>query len=212
MPVTARRFREFLPPAVDVLDRYARQAWRERCGGAYSFIEHPAQRAVLGGMLADLSDFLTPLLRRLDRTSMGASVECRVPFLDHRLVHSSINLPMQYRVGSRADKWILKRIAARYMPHDLIGRKKMGFPLPLADYVRPLASTGFFAGGFCEQELGLAPQGLERLLGNWERWVHFFFGLVTLEIWGRIHFRHEPVELIEEQIQRQERACVSRAA
>ena len=61
----------------------------------------------------------------------------------------------------------------------------MGFPLPLADYVAPLASIDFFAGGFCEQELGLSRRGLERLLDGWQRWVHAFFGLVTLEIWGR---------------------------
>jgi asparagine synthase (glutamine-hydrolysing) len=212
MPVTARRFRDFLPPTVALLDRYARQAWREQCAEAYGFIDDPAQRAVLGGMLADLSDFLTPLLRRLDRTSMGASVECRVPFLDHRVVHKSINLPIDYRVGARADKWILKRIARRYIPPDLIGRRKMGFPLPLADYVRPLASRDFFAGGFCEEELGLDRRGLRQLVDDWERWVHFFFGLVTLEIWGRLHFRDQSVETIEEQIQKHERDAVSKAA
>ena len=212
MPVTARRFRDFLPPTIALLDRYARQAWREECAEAYGFIDDPARKAVLGGMLADLSDFLTPLLRRLDRTSMGASVECRVPFLDHRVVHKSINLPIDYRVGARADKWILKRIARRYIPVDLIGRRKMGFPLPLADYVRPLASLDFFADGFCEQELGFDRRGLRQLVDDWERWVHFFFGLVTLEIWGRLHFRHESIEAIEEQIQRHERDAVSKAA
>lgn len=212
MPVTAHRFREFLPPAVALLDRYARQAWRHQCGAAYSYIDHHAHRAVLGSMLADLSDFLTPLLRRLDRTTMGASVECRVPFLDHRLVHKAINLPVDYRVGTRADKWILKRIARRYIPASLIGRKKMGFPLPLADYIRPLASIDFFAGGFCEEELGLDRRGLRRLLENWERRVHSVFGLVTLEIWGCMHFRHQTVELIDEQIQKREHDCVARAA
>jgi asparagine synthase (glutamine-hydrolysing) len=167
---------------------------------------------VLGTMLADLGDFLTPLLRRLDRTSMGASVECRVPFLDHRLVHDCINLPMRYRVGARADKWVLKQVAGRYLPGGLVQRRKMGFPLPLADYVRPLASIDFFAGGFCEQELGLRRRGLERLVGGWERWVYAFFGLVTLEIWGRMHFRKQPVELIDEQIRRLEHEQMGKAA
>jgi asparagine synthase (glutamine-hydrolysing) len=212
LPVTAHRFRDFLPPAVAVLDRYARQVRREQCTAAYRFVDDLARRAVLGNMLADLGDFLAPLLRRLDRTSMGASVECRVPFLDHRLVHKSINLPVEYRVGARGDKWILKRIASRYIPKNLIGRKKVGFLLPLADYVRPLISIDFFPGGFCEQELGLDRRGLEQLLGGWEHWVHFFFGLLTLEIWGRIHFRHQPVELIDEQIRKREREQMSKAA
>ncbi|MGH6896773.1 MAG: asparagine synthase (glutamine-hydrolyzing) [Geminicoccaceae bacterium] len=204
MPVTAHRFRDLLPPTVAMLDRGTRQAWREQCS-AYAFVDGSERRAVLGSMAADLSDFLTPLLRRLDRTSMGASVECRVPFLDHRLVHKAINLPMDYRVGARANKWILKRIADAYLPTKLIHRNKMGFPVPLADYVRPLASTAFFAGGFCEQELGLHPLGLERLLADWQRWVYFFFGLVTLEIWGRIHLRRESIETIDEQIRKLER-------
>ncbi len=212
MPVTAHRFRDLLPPAIDLADRYARYDWREQCTAAYGFVDHPGQRAVLGTMLADLGDFLTPLLRRLDRTSMGASVECRVPFLDHRLVHECINLPMRYRVGARANKWVLKRVADRYLPGDLVERKKMGFPLPLADYVRPLATIDFFAGGFCEQELGLNRRGLERLIDGWQRWIYAVFGLVTLEIWGRLHFRHQSVELIDEQIRGLERRQMSKAA
>ena len=43
-------------------------------------------------MLADVTNFLSPLLRRLDRMSMAASVECRTPFLDHRLVRTALNL------------------------------------------------------------------------------------------------------------------------
>jgi len=192
-----------------VLDRGTRQAWREQCGAAYAFVDRAEQRAVLGGMAADLSDFLSPLLRRLDRTSMGASVECRVPYLDHRLVHKAINLPIDYRVGARANKWVLKQIARRHLSTELIDRKKMGFPVPLADYVRPLASMAFFAGGFCQEELGLHHLSLERLLADWQRWVYFFFGLVTLEIWGRIHFRQESVEAIGEQIRKLERKCGS---
>jgi asparagine synthetase B (glutamine-hydrolysing) len=163
-------------------------------------------------MLADLDDFLAPLLRRLDRTSMGASVECRVPYLDHRLVHKAINLPSQYRVGSRADKWVLKRVASRYIPADLVSRKKMGFPLPLVDYLRPLASRGFFAGGFCEQELGLNPLALERLLEEWQPRVYSFFALFTLEIWGRIHFQQQPVEFVDEAIRKLEGSTGRRAS
>jgi asparagine synthase (glutamine-hydrolysing) len=135
-----------------------------------------------------------------------------VPFLDHRLVHKAINLPTDYRVGARANKWVLRRIASRYISADLAGRRKMGFPLPLADYVRPFASIDFFAGGFCEEELGLDRRGLARLLGDWERSVYFLFGLLTLEIWGRIHFRQQSVALIDEQMRRRERPGASRAA
>jgi asparagine synthase (glutamine-hydrolysing) len=205
MPVGGHRFRDTLPPTVDLIDRYARFDWTERCVEAYSFVADPRDRAVLGSMLADLSDFLSPLLRRLDRTSMGASVECRVPFLDHRVVHKIINLPLDYRVGHRADKWILKQVAARYFTGQLVTRKKMGFPLPLEQYLEPLADIEFFAGGFCEQSLGLSRRGIAHLVSSWRRWVHGFFGLVTLEIWGRLFFLGEDLEGVMEHVRRIER-------
>ena len=58
------------------------------------------EREVLGAMLADVTNFLTPLLRRLDRMTMAASVECRVPFLDQRLVHTVINMPLSLRCAA----------------------------------------------------------------------------------------------------------------
>ncbi len=205
MPVGVRRFREVLPPAVDLLDRYARLDWTARCEEAYGFVADGSERAVLGSMLADLSDFLSPLLRRLDRTSMATSVECRVPFLDHRLVHKAINLPLDYRVRRRADKWILKEVAKRYFGGDLITRKKMGFPLPLADYLSPLADLELFAGGFCETSLGLSRRGLQRLLGSWRGQAHGFFGILALEMWGRIYFMGQSLEEVDELITRLER-------
>lgn len=200
LPVAVRRFREVLPPTVDFLDRFARRDWLERCEEAYTFAESRASRMVLGSMLADLSDFLTPLLRRLDRASMGASVECRVPFLDHRLVHRAINMPLEYRVGRRADKWILKRVARKYVPRQLIARRKAGFPLPFDAYLRPLADVRLFAGGFCEQVLGLSPRGLERALAASRHSAFGSFALVALEVWGRIHVMAQPVEFVEEAI------------
>jgi asparagine synthase (glutamine-hydrolysing) len=205
MPVGGHRFREGLPPTVDLIDRYARFDWTERCVEAYSFVANSRDRAVLGSMLADLSDFLSPLLRRLDRTSMGASVECRVPFLDHRLVHRAINLPIDYRVGRRADKWILKQVAARYFTGQLVTRQKMGFPLPLEQYLEPLADLEFFEGGFCEHTLGLSRRGLAHLVSSWRRWVHGFFGLLTLEIWGRLFFLGQTPEQVSEQLEAIER-------
>lgn len=207
LPVTAHRFEQLLPGAVDFLDRYARRGWTLECEEAYAFAADPTERALLGAMLADLVDFLSPLLRRLDRTSMGASVECRVPFLDHRLAEEAMHLPLAYRVGKRADKWILKRIAADYLPRALVERKKMGFPLPLADWLAPLASAELFADGFCRGELGLDARGLERFLADRREHrarPYALLGLVTLEIWGRLYFLGEPLASVEERIARLE--------
>lgn len=197
MPVTSSAFREVLPPTVDLIDRYRRASWMAACEEAYRFVPGPADRAVLGAMLADLNDFLSPLLRRLDRTSMGASEECRVPFLDHRLVHQAINLPVDYRIGKRTNKWVLKQVAERYLPRHLVYRKKKGFPIPVADYVAPYAVRGFFDGGFCQEELGLDWRGFDRMLADWRRSPTGLFSLVTFEIWGRLHVRREPLESVE---------------
>ena len=205
MPIGGPRFRERLPPTVDLIDRYARLDWTERCVESYRFVADPRDRAVLGSMLADLSDFLSPLLRRLDRTSMGASVECRVPFLDHRLVHRAINLPLDYKVGRHADKWILKQVATRYFSGQLVTRKKMGFPLPLEQYLEPLADLEFFKNGFCEHTLGLSRRGLAHLVASWRGSVQGFFGLLTLEIWGRLFFMGQSLEQVSEQLESIER-------
>jgi len=197
MPVTSHGFREVLPPTVDLIDRYRRAGWLATCEDAYGFVPGRADRGVLAAMLADLNDFLSPLLRRLDRTSMGASEECRVPFLDHRLVHKAINLPVEYRIGKRANKWVLKQVAERYMPHHLVHRRKKGFPIPVADYVAPYAVGNFFAGGFCQAELGLDRRGFERMLRDWRRSPTGLFSLITFEIWGRLHIRGDSLDAVE---------------
>ena len=200
MPFAAHRFRYTLPATVIMIDRNLRDDWLARCEAAYRFVERDSDRAILGAMLADISDFLAPLLRRLDRTSMGASVESRVPFLDHRLVHLAINLPLNYKVGSRADKWVLKQVALRYMPRDLVMRKKAGFPIPVADYIAPLVTPEFFAGGFCESQRGLGQLGIARTMSSWRRHKDSLFGFVALEIWGRIHLMGQSVSDVEQLI------------
>jgi asparagine synthase (glutamine-hydrolysing) len=149
-------------------------------------------------MLGDLADFLTPLLRRLDRMSMGASVECRVPFLDHRLVKKVVNLPLRYRIGKRVDKWMLKEIAARHLPENIVKRKKVGFPLPLHDYLAPIAQGDLFQKGFCHEIIGLHPRGIQEVIASWRTNIQAFFNLVSLELWGRLFIMQEPLEQVSE--------------
>ena len=196
LPVTGFHFRELLPHTASLIDSYNRHDWRERCEQAYDFVESDKERAVLGAMLADLGDFLTPLLRRLDRMSMSTSIECRVPFLDHRLVHEVINLPLSMRLRSGSDKWILKRIADRYLPSSIVRRKKAGFPLPMHDYLGPLADMSLFENGFCTEVLGYKRSGLSTAVENWADNTVGFFSLVSLEIWGRLYFLNQTVEQI----------------
>lgn len=196
LPVTGFHFRELLPHTASIVDSYTRHDWRDRCSEAYWFVDSEKDRVVLGAMLADLGDFLTPLLRRLDRMSMSASVESRVPFLDHRLVHEVVNLPLSMRLRAGSDKWILKRIADKYLPSSIVRRKKAGFPLPMHDYLGPLASMSLFENGFCMQVLGYKQSGLRNAVSNWSDNTVGFFSLVSLEIWGRLYFLDQTVDQI----------------
>ena len=202
LPTTSFLFDQLLPHTVSFIDRYARRDWYQRCTEAYTFVGTQWERASLGGMLGDLADFLTPLLRRLDRMSMGASVECRVPFLDHRLVKKVINLPLQYRIGKRVDKWMLKEIAARHLPENIVKRKKMGFPLPLHDYLAPFAQGDLFQKGFCNEIIGLHPRGIQEVIASWRTNIQAFFNLVSLELWGRLFIMQEPLEQVSELLEK----------
>ena len=183
-----------------MIDRLSRVELRSRCEEAFSFVANDVDRGVLAGMLADMTNFLAPLLRRLDRMSMGASVECRVPFLDHRLVETAVNLPLSRRLRGRDDKWLLKEIAVRHLPRDIVYRKKLGFPLPLRDYIAPLARETIFRDGYCVEELGLSRRGLAQIVARWSDNVDGFFSLLSLEIWGRLYMRGETVGAVNEHL------------
>ena len=198
LPATGFLFDQLLPHTVSFIDRYARRDWYRRCEDAYAFVTKPWNRAALGCMLGDLADFLTPLLRRLDRMSMGASVECRVPFLDHRLVEKVINLPLGFRIGRQVDKWVLKEVAARHLPSDIVKRSKVGFPLPLQDYLAPFAQSNLFQRGFCTEIVGLHPRGVQEVITSWQENIQAFFNLVSLELWGRLFIMREPLEQVTE--------------
>lgn len=76
------------------------------------------------------------LLLRADRMSMAASLEARVPFLDHRLVELSYMLPEHFKVRGGEGKYIEKKIAEKYISRDIIYRKKVGFDVPVSRWFR----------------------------------------------------------------------------
>jgi asparagine synthase (glutamine-hydrolysing) len=76
------------------------------------------------------------LLERGDRMSMAASLELRPPFLDHRLVELAFSLPSNVKVRNGTTKWVVKEVARRYLPDEIIDRPKVGFKVPLDDWFR----------------------------------------------------------------------------
>jgi len=82
------------------------------------------------------SRLVDDLLVKGDRMSMGAGIEARVPFLDHRLVEFAARLPQHLKVSGLRSKIVLKRLAERYLPEEIIYRRKVGFTVPLTRWFR----------------------------------------------------------------------------
>lgn len=76
------------------------------------------------------------LLMRVDKIGMSASIEPRVPFLDHELVEFTMNLPMSVKVAGNVTKRILKRAVRGLVPDNIIDRPKMGFSAPMGQWLR----------------------------------------------------------------------------
>jgi asparagine synthetase B (glutamine-hydrolysing) len=91
------------------------------------------------------------LLLKEDRTTMGASVEGRVPFLDPALVRIGAGLPLETRFGRSGGKQVLRTLGRRHLPEDIVERGKHGFSVPIEDWLRgplaPLARDVFGSAG-----------------------------------------------------------------
>jgi asparagine synthase (glutamine-hydrolysing) len=110
------------------------QAWRsnwltQTCGHAGNPVDRMLwydNRTYLAG----------DLLVKMDIASMHCGIETRSPLLDHEVIEYCAVLPVEYKVRNRIGKYLLKKLAERYFPLSFVHRKKMGFGIPLAEWLR----------------------------------------------------------------------------
>ncbi|HWP45179.1 MAG TPA: asparagine synthase-related protein, partial [Blastocatellia bacterium] len=87
-------------------------------------------------LAADMKAYLHELLMKQDQMSMAASIESRVPFLDHRLVEFAAALPVSMKLRRLETKYILRRAFRDRLPEKILTRRKMGFPVPVGRWLR----------------------------------------------------------------------------
>ena len=132
------------------------------------------------------------ILVKLDRMAMAASLEGRAPFLEHRLVEFAVRLPRALRVRGHRGKHLLRRTAARWLPADVLRKRKQGFAIPLGKWfrepLRELASDLMGSRSFRERGL-MEPRAAERYLSEHLAGAadhgEVLWLIVSLELWSR---------------------------
>jgi asparagine synthase (glutamine-hydrolysing) len=144
-------------------------------------------------LYTDIKTYLLELLMKQDNMSMAASIESRVPFLDHVLVEFAMRIPRRYQLQGMAGKRILKKAIEDLLPHSIIYRPKLGFPTPW---------SGWLAGPQLDtiESILLEPRSLNRGLfkrqaverlfkehrGNYRDHYDRIWRLLNLELWQRV--------------------------
>ena len=156
----------------------------------------------------DRRTYLPALLDRLDRTTMASGIEARVPFLDYRIVEWSMTIPSaaKFKIG-RGNKILVKKIAARIFPREMIYRRKVGFGVPVSRWLRDNRGLGryldlitdntFASRGICE--VGHVRNLVEQHRHGAADHSDVLWGLVNLELWQRTfldHFADAPRRLL----------------
>jgi asparagine synthase (glutamine-hydrolysing) len=86
--------------------------------------------------LFDIDQYLAyNLLYKMDTASMANSLEVRNPYLDYRLMEYSFNLPQEFKIKDGVPKYLMKKLLQRYLPDELVYRRKWGFPAPVGDWL-----------------------------------------------------------------------------
>ncbi len=162
----------------------------ERAPAATDFQWNERMGAGQAAMVADAVGYLPDdILVKLDRASMGVSLEARVPLLDPELFEYAWRLPHAMKIRSGVSKWALREVLYRHVPRGLIDRPKMGFGIPIDTWLRgPLRDWAesllderrLRTGGFYPPEIRRV--WTEHLSGR-KNWQYHLWSILMFEAW-----------------------------
>ena len=172
---------------------------RERVGlldpyeAAHRAMRETGARRLLDRLLyADVRTYMHELLMKQDQMSMAASIESRVPFLDHPLAEYVAALPGRLKLRGLTTKYILRRAMAGLLPEEILSRRKMGFPVPFGRWVAgPHGSVldELVLGPRARDRKLFDPAAVARLVAEHRAGANHderMWSLVNLELWHRI--------------------------
>ena len=201
-------FPQRIHEAVFTPDFYARTRHVDPYADNLRFYNHRKTKNTLDRLLyTDQKTYLLELLMKQDNMSMAASIESRVPFLDHRLVEFAVNVPNRLKVRQQAGKRIVKDAMAKFLPESVRRRKKTGFPVPFNDWLkRGFDSTlkQILIDDRVEDRNILSRSCIEQLLREHQQgqrdhtealWTMFNF-----EVWARMFIDGERPEVISDEL------------
>ncbi|MCP4111786.1 MAG: asparagine synthase (glutamine-hydrolyzing) [Desulfobacteraceae bacterium] len=147
-------------------------------------------------LYTDIKTYLVQLLMKQDKMSMAASIESRVPYLDHKLVEFAANVPPEYKIKGTDVKYIVKETMKNMLPDSIIKRPKMGFPTPIQTWLKEPEFNNYAKEILFDTRTG------KRDFYNMETVTKIFndhvqgkmdnsgrlWYLINFEIWNRIYF------------------------
>jgi asparagine synthase (glutamine-hydrolysing) len=114
----------------ELLTRRARELSGNAYAASMAYWDKSAGEFLHRLLYTDIHTYMVELLMKQDQMSMAASIESRVPFLDHVLVEFTARIPAKYSIRGLNGKQILKSAMENLLPNSIVHRQKMGFPTP----------------------------------------------------------------------------------